>query len=120
VSWALFAAQPAALYPASLVFPCLLELGRIIGYEWFKCVFWIVCRQRKDLLQLSADDIERWFAELANSTSVLRRHELVERIAAAVSRFVMIDEDILCPSLFESLKGARGKEDMETSPTSLL
>jgi len=69
---------------------------------------------------LSIDDIERWFAELANSASVLRRHELVERIAAAVSRFVMIDEDILCPSLFESLKGGRGKEDSETSPTFLL
>jgi hypothetical protein len=79
-----------------------------------------VCGNGKDLQQLSADDIERWLAELANSPSVLRRHELVERIAAAVSRFVMIDEDILRPSLFESLKGAGGKKDMETSPTFLL
>ena len=106
--------------PQVLRFHVCLSLDEASGMNSSHACYGSCVSNGRICAKLSIDDIERWFAELANSASVLRRHELVERIAAAVSRFVMIDEDILCPSLFESLKGGRGKEDSETSPTFLL
>jgi hypothetical protein len=56
----------------------------------------------KLLPRLNADDIDRWFAELAKARSVRHRDKLVERIAGAISRFMMIDEDILRQALLAS------------------
>jgi hypothetical protein len=67
------------------------------------------------LFHLSADVIDRCFAELSKSASVLRRRELVERIAARISLFMMIDEEILRPSLIESLKNWREDEALPSS-----
>ena len=69
------------------------------------------------LFHWSADDIDEWFAELSESASLLRRRELVESIAARISRFMMIDEDILCPSLIESLQNWREDEAKASSST---
>lgn len=72
-------------------------------------------RSTDDSPQINTDDIDRWFVELAKSSSVLQQNELAARIAAAVSRFVMIDEDILCSSLVASVSSGHGKEWMDTS-----
>lgn len=54
------------------------------------------------LHRLNAEEIDRWFAELALARSARPRHELVENISNAVSRFMMIDKDILSQALLTS------------------
>jgi hypothetical protein len=56
----------------------------------------------QELPRLNANDIDRWFVELAKARSARHRHELVERISDAVSRFVMIDKDVLRQALLAS------------------
>jgi hypothetical protein len=53
---------------------------------------------------LNAEEIDRWFDELAKAPSAIHRHELSERISDAVSRFMMIDKDILCRALIASTR----------------
>ena len=54
------------------------------------------------LHRLNAEEIDQWFAELALARPARPRHELVENISNAVSRFTMIDKDILSQALLTS------------------
>jgi len=64
----------------------------------------------------NADDIDRWFAELAKARSAHNRHELLERISDGVSRFMMIDKDILCRALIANPRDLSRDAPEDTLP----
>jgi hypothetical protein len=68
------------------------------------------------LPRLNANDIDRWFVELAKARSARHRQELVERISDAASRFVMIDKDILRQALLASPRDLGEEAPAEVLP----
>lgn len=68
-----------------------------------------------DLPRLCGEDLDQWFAELANFPFPRRRDQLVESISHELSRFTMIDEDILCSSLSAILLDCDEDEIAETA-----
>ena len=67
----------------------------------------------RELPRLSGKDIDQWFAELATSPSPRYRDRLVETISHELSRFTMIDEDILCSSFSAILRDSDEDETVE-------